>query len=87
MVRWLAPHLGGMMFEPRLIPCGLFLQQLLPAAAQLERACPEVFIPDISVLGQLYMLKGLCVTVKVLFQLTAPLPWLHTLGLRFLAHC
>ena len=62
---------------------GFMLHHLLPAAVQLERASIDVDPDDMSMLGQFHMLKELHVNVHHVMQLTAPLPRLHRLILRF----
>ena len=71
VVKCLVPHLCGMEVMRR-EPFGFSLQQLLPAAAQLERACIYTTPDDISMLGQFHMLKELHVNVLHFVQLTVP---------------
>ena len=82
----LGPHLCRLSAHSR----GFFdlrLQLLLPAAAQLAQVTSlefDVYAPEnISLLGQSHMLTVLHVNVWRPVQLTAPLPRLQTLGLRF----
>ena len=82
VVECLAPHLPGMSIE-RPSGRGFRLRDLLPAAAQLEQVEFIWSWYDFSLLGQFHMLMALHVNVEYSLQLTAPLPQLHTLTLRF----
>ena len=86
VVKCLAPHLSGML-QPNdwdNFSLGFSLQPLLPAAAQLEQVTSFVWDPQsLSLLGQFHVLNVLHVNVLHPVQLTAPLPQLHTLTLRF----
>ena len=85
MIKWLTPHLRGLSLHPRQ-GYGFNLRHFLPAAAQLEQitGIEDKFL---SCLGHLHMLKVLHIDVRQRHQhstlLTAPLPRLHTLSLRF----
>ena len=85
MVDCLAPHLCGLDFATRYNSYKLQfgLECLLPAAAQLERACIRMNPDNFKVLQRFCMLKELHVSVQHVVQLTAPLPQLHKLGMMF----
>ncbi len=67
MVKCLAPHLCRMLVFATKPSNGFRLQHMLPAAAQLERACIDMdqsYPDDVSMLGQFYMLKELHINVR-----------------------
>ena len=67
MVICLAPHLCRMLVFATKPSNGFRLQHMLPAAAQLERACidmDQIYPDDVSKLGQFYMLKQLHINVR-----------------------
>ena len=79
LVKCLAPHLSKISQSS----CQIGLQELLPAAAQLEQVRFIALNSDnISLLEHFQMLKELHMFVHWAVQLTLPLPRLHTLYLR-----
>ena len=79
LVKCLAPHLSKISQSS----CQIGLQELLPAAAQLEQVrFIALNSDDISLLEHFQMLKELHMFVQWAVQLTLPLPRLHTLHLR-----